>query len=192
MSEKTANEQIFHSLGNIELLSQKKLALFSSKETPEPIFQSALELFTALQQQKICLAGGWQSPLEKWLFSHFTPEQNANCIYYLARDVNQFPLSPIHRQLLDHEKLLFIAPPTSSARPSKHLVQKRDALIFSQCRHICFLYINPGGRLQHYLDALVTSNHLIYILDHPLNRPFLTSDFVPLNALNIEILTIAS
>ncbi|NOX89996.1 MAG: hypothetical protein GXO77_13330 [Calditrichaeota bacterium] len=188
MSGSSSSARVFTSRGNIELLSQKKIALFASREVPREIYGSAVDFFNVLIDLPICIAGGWQSPLEKTLYKHIKPAQKANIIHYFAREINGVRLTQIQQHLLNEKKLLMIAPETTSLRPSQNLIKKRDELIFSQTKQICFLYIRPGGRLESYFNLLDQTSHSVYFLDHPLNRIFLTSNVVELNPENIELI----
>ncbi len=179
---------VFHSRGNIELLSQDKLAIFASRSAPEEISNYAQTLFKKLLTLPLSLAGGWQSSLEKQLLLSFSPSATANLIHYFARELNQLTLDELHQKLLAEGKLLMIAPETTAQRPSQTLIRKRDELIFNHCRKILFLFIQPEGRLQRYLDQLEAGPHSLFVLQHPLNAPWFSSNVVPLSEDNLDVL----
>lgn len=181
---------VFHSRGNIELLSQNKLAVFASRETPEELFEPAQTFFRELLRLPISLAGGWQSALEKELLTLFSPQVTANLIQYFAREINHLKLEDWQQALLNENKLLIISPETNQKRPNKSLVSKRDALIFSHCQKVLFFYVQPDGRLQAYFDQLLKSKHQLFLFKHPANRRLLSSDVVYLNSDNLEPLLI--
>ncbi len=181
---------VFHSKGNIELLSQNKLAVFASRETPQELFEPALAFFSELLKLHISLAGGWQSNLEKQLLTLFNPRATANLIQYHAREINHLKLEGWQQALLNENKLLIISPETSQQRPNQGLVHKRDTLIFNHCQKVLFLYIHPGGRLQAYFDQLLKSRHQLFLFEHPANEKHLSSNVVFLNADNLEPLLI--
>ena len=181
---------VFHSRGNIELLSQNKLAVFASRETPEELFEPALAFFSELLQLPISLAGGWQSNLEKQLLTLFNTQATANLIQYFAREINHLKLESWQQALLNENKLLIISPETSQQRPNQGLVSKRDNLIFSHCQKVLFFYIQPGGRLQAYFDQLLKSGSQLFLFEHPTNEKQLSSDVVFINTDNLEPLLI--
>ncbi|HGY57162.1 MAG TPA: hypothetical protein ENK44_15750 [Caldithrix abyssi] len=174
----------FQSTGNIELLSQRKMALFASKNTPSELYNDALSLFHALQDMPISLAGGWQAPLERHLFNRADPLKPANYLYYLAKDINGYRPSETERHLLEEKKLLVLSPEIKSKRPSQSFVKRRDDLLFSQIDSILFLYISPGGRLDTYLLQLSSRKNKLYILNHPLNQPYFGEDILAMDAEN--------
>lgn len=183
---------VFHSRGNIELLSQNKVAVFASRNTPDSLTPALKDLFARLLNLPLSLAGGWQSPVEKQLLKLFNPNVKANLIQYFAREINDLKLAPWQTALLQEQKLLIISPETNSKRPTRGLVSKRDTLIFSHCKKVIFLYIEPGGRLQAYFDQLLQGGHAIFLFEHPLNERFISSDVVFLNEDNSETLLLNS
>jgi len=172
---------IFQSKGNIELLSQRKLAVFASQHAPQEIASSAAVVFEALQKLPLSLAGGWQAPLERRLLEQADAGLAANYILYLAKDINAFRPTPRQQRLLDENKLLVLSPEIKAKRASQSLVKQRDALLFSQIDSVLFLYIHPGGRLEGYLRELSARKSKLYILNHPLNRPCFGEDILPLD-----------
>lgn len=175
----------FETKGNAELLSQQKIALFASKTAPKKIYPFALEIFKQLSARQICISGGWQAPLEKYLFAKAHKHDRANYLYYMATDINKTAISAEIQTLLEEQKLLIISPGISQTRTSGRLVAKRDALIFSQIKKIIFLYIERGGRLEYYYNQLISEGYDVYVLDHPLNRDFLIDTVVRLNEDNL-------
>ncbi|APF20640.1 hypothetical protein Calab_1233 [Caldithrix abyssi DSM 13497] len=182
---------VFHTRGNIELLSQTKVAVFASRESPAELSPAAIDLFNKLLHLPISLAGGWQSPLEKTLLKLFRPDVQANLIHYHARELNELSLTEQQSLLLGEQKLLMIAPETAGKRANQSLVRKRDALIFSHCQKVLFFYIHPQGRLEAYFNQLQQSGHSIYLFDHPLNERFVSSHVVLLNGENLETILAA-
>jgi len=166
------SSNVFDTLGNVELLSQKKLAVFASKNAPEDLIQSYDDFFYTLLDMPIALAGGWQSPLEKILFKQMDPDKQANIIHYIAKDVNRFKPTDKQQQLLDKNKLLIISPELKDNRVNASAVDKRDKLIFAQNKNILFLYIEAGGRLYRYFQDLSRLNYQLYIVDHPRNENY--------------------
>ena len=143
----------FESKGNVELLSQKTLAIFSSKNTPQDIYTSAEELFLSLCELPVCLASGWQAPLEKHLLGLTNPAMPANIIYYSAKDISELNIVKL-AELEKENKLLYISAQSRKNRISKEDVDKRDELLLSYVNGALFFFIEPMGRLEKYFDFL--------------------------------------
>ena len=177
---------VFETLGNVELLSQKKIAVFASKNAPDDLRSLIKIFFDQLFKMPVSLAGGWQSPLEKSVYAKFNWHCSANLIHYIAKDINQYKPTEQQQNLVDHNKLLFVAPELKEIRANSAAVDKRDRLIFSQNKNILFLYIEPKGRLEKYFRELSQLNFHLYVLDHPVNKSFFYDDVIPLNEDSIQ------
>jgi hypothetical protein len=182
---------IFTTRGNIELLSQNKIALFASRKTPETMLPDIFDFFDQLRELPIGLSGGWHSPAEKRLFKRMDVAQTANVLHYFARELNSIKPTAFQEQLLTKKKLLMIAPETKSKRANKTLVRQRDLLLLSQNKKVCFLHISRGGRLENYFNQLLEMKHSVFILEHPLNEAFYCNDAVTLNTQNLDLLFVA-
>ncbi len=165
----------FESTGNIELLSQKIITVFSSKDTPQEIYPAAEKLFEKLKDNHVSIASGWQAPLEKKLLESTYPEMVANIIYYTAKDLSQISLLPGLKRLDDKKKLLVISAQSRQKRATKNDIDKRDELLFKQVSQVIFLYISPDGRLEKYFNRLQEASFPIFVLQHSLNERFLVS-----------------
>jgi hypothetical protein len=164
----------FESLGNIELLSQSTLSVFASKNTPQEIYPSAEDLFLSLCRLPLSLSSGWQAPLEKKLLNLTYPEMTANILYYSAKDLSKTGQDRKLKALNMFGKLLLISAESRSDRPTRNDVDKRDTLLFQQTEKVLFLYIESGGRLERYYNQFIEKNFPVYILDHELNRSFIS------------------
>lgn len=179
---------IFQTVGNVELLSQKKIAVFASKKSPSELMQIIDDLSDRLFEIPIALASGWQSPLEKTIYQKFNEKCTANIIHYFAKDINQFKPTKKQQRWIDQNKLLIISPELKEIRTSASAVDKRDRLIFSQNKKILFLYIEPKGRLEKYFIELSQLNYQLYILEHPLNASYFHDDLIRFSDDSVESL----
>ncbi|MBN2424408.1 MAG: hypothetical protein JXR46_09410 [Calditrichaceae bacterium] len=177
---------IFQSRGNIELLSRDKIILLASQNPPPSIEETAVQFFRLLKKQPITMACGWQSKLEKVLFKLAETGDKAAYIHYLARNINTFSPDAHQQKLIDHNKLLVLAPEISEDRPVSYLVDRRDQLMFNQINKILLLYVRQDGRLDQYLKTGMFSTHQLYILDHQEHEKFYKGDMVVLNTHDIN------
>lgn len=178
----------FESRGNIELLSQKPIAVFASQKTPEEIYKRAQNVFLKLCELPVSLAGGWQAPLERKLLQTILPAMQANIIYYSARDISKIKMMEKLTALETENKLLVVSAQSRQIRPSQNDIDKRDRLIFSQVSKILFMHVSEGGRLEKYFNSCLQNGLPVYILDHPLNKSFTVFDTVAVNEDNVNLL----
>lgn len=176
----------FESKGNIELLSQVKLAVFASKYTPLELYSLAIELFHSLCKLPISLCSGWQAPLEKELLANIKGSLTANIVYYSAKDIGQIHLPEHLESLYLNKKLLLLSAQSRTSRASKGDINKRDDLLLKQVDKILFMYIRDGGRLEEYYNQKLRSNFPVYILDHELNQSCMGPGSIALNSENVK------
>lgn len=180
---------VFETIGNIELLSHKRLAIFCSQSFPQIAEQAALDLIEAIGQLPLVFCGGWQAPFEKKLYKQFSQFNNTTYfIHYLASDINHYKLFPSEQMLLDENRLLLIAPRLNYKRADAKQVAMRDRLLFEQNNKVLFLGLSVGGRLESYIKELSSANYQLFILDHPINEKWFAEDLIPLDPQNIELL----
>jgi len=171
----------FKSCGNIELLSRKRVALFASRNTPAEIYPAASALFHVLCNLPLCLGGGWQAPLEKKLLNQLPGAPRAGLIYYSATDIGGRALNQKLQKIFEAQKLLLLCAEAAPGRASRSAVDKRDQLLFGQITRIIFFYIAPEGRLESVFNTLLKNNNTPFVLDHPLNKPFLNAGGLAIN-----------
>ena len=172
--------------GNAELLSQKKLAVFASHSSPEMNFLEIVKLFNCLKNQKIALAGGWHSSLERSLFMTADQSDKANYLYYVAKDLNSYRFNKQQQMLIEAEKLLMIGHDKPKHRIDKISSKWRNQLILSQMDTVLFIYIRPEGFLHSCFEQLLSDGNRIFIFDIPENKPFIVSGVIPLNRENMK------
>jgi hypothetical protein len=183
------SKQVFETLGNIELLSQKRAAVFASQKTPAELHGPVISFLDALKRLPIALAGGWQSPLEKKILNQINSSgSRCNIIHYLAKNINNFKPGEDQNQLVKDGRMLFISPGIQELRPSQRQINSRDELIFSQIDKILFIFIAAGGRLEEYFNRLLSASYQVFLFEHPLNKEFFNSSAVLLNEDNAELL----
>lgn len=179
----------FETIGNVEILSQTKLAIFCSRKYSSEVESKSISLMQKIAKLPICLAGGWQAPLEKKLFKQLALHKaRPHLIYYLAKNINLLRTNVLQQNLINNEQLLVVAPPIDQNRQNKKLVGERDKLIFRQVKKILFLSISDGGQLENYLKELSQKNYQIFILEDESNEKYYGSDIVVLNEDNLNLL----
>jgi len=175
----------FKSSGNIELLSQKRIAIFSSRNAPREIYPAAMAVFETLSKLPITIGGGWQAPLEKEYLKRLDQKTKADILLYSATEIASRTLTPALSLLKQNDKLLLLSVEEAPERATKRDVDKRDHLLFSQIKQILFLFIAQGGRLEKTFESLLKQGFSPLILEHPSNRLFIDLGGLAVNSDNI-------
>ena len=172
----------FHSRGNIELLSQRIVAVYGSREAPSVLEGDVALAARNMAMEEMTVAGGWQSRLEKCFLSSFVRVGRGYLISYAARKLEDRALSPAMNRMLDEKRLLQVAPDVATIRPTVKTVARRDALLLEQCHVVLFLYLAPGGQLAMLFEYLLAKGFPVYVLDHAFHRTWLKQGGLPFHA----------
>lgn len=180
---------VFETIGNIELLSHNRIAIFCSKTFPLEAEDAAMDLVNGLSRLSLVFCGGWQAPFEKRVYRQLNRDNTSvKLIHYLAKDINTHKLSFEQQHAITRKRLLLIAPELAYGRANAKQVSARDQLIFDQNKKILFFNLADGGRLEGYLKELSASHYQLFILDHPTNYKWYGDDLIPLNPDNLDLL----
>lgn len=156
--------------GNKDLLSQRPLAVYCSREIPLSVYDPALELVERLVTEPLTLAGGWHSRLEKEALKLREPGSASNIIYFLAKGIQNFKLPHFLRSDLDRGKVLIISPWMRGQRVDRPKVDRRNTLILEKIHRFLFLSLKEGGNLEELFYRCLSQEREVWIFDHPENR----------------------
>ncbi len=162
----------FHFYGNSEILNRKTVAIFSSQKIPLAIFGSSIDLFESLLNLPIGVAGGWHSPLEKYLLKTYHTKRAADLIILLAKSYDYFRLPEILQEPYKLKKVLIIEPPLRNKRITKRAVNIRDQILEQLINNFLFLYVQKNGRAEMLFFKWLKEKKKVFILNHPLNKHY--------------------
>lgn len=174
-----------YSIGNEQLLEQKPLAIYCSREIPLSIYQPAIEFTQLMMSQPITLAGGWQSTLEKEALKLRKQGAPSNIIYFLAKGIQSFKVPQSLRSDLDKGKVLIVSLWMHKERINKQKVKDRDNLILDKLERFLFLHIGEGGNLEELFYRCLSSEKEVYLFDHAANHSWFNQEVVPVSKENI-------
>ncbi len=163
----------FKIYGNNQLLSQPKLAIHASRDTPEHLFHRSETIFKLLLEMDLAIGSGWHSPLEKQLLELFTPDARAALLIFIAKKFEHYRLPVQLKPSYDHDKIAIVEPAVEQNRISQITVRLRDKIIDDLIDRHLFLYIHPGGKLAKRFQEMQEQHKIIYVMDYPENREFI-------------------
>lgn len=142
-----AESPLFHYMGNVALLEERKTALFSSAKCPGDAILHAHDRATAWRDEGRCVVSGFHSPVEQ------------DCLRILLRGkqpVIVCPARAIPRRIpadwqraLDGKRLLIVSPfGFHEKRISAALAERRNEFVASLAEEAWFAHIAPGGSME--------------------------------------------
>jgi predicted Rossmann fold nucleotide-binding protein DprA/Smf involved in DNA uptake len=143
-------------LGNLDILSLQKTALFCSARCPGQVILAAHDQAARWRDEGRCVIGGFHSPIEK------------ECLRILLRGRQPVILCPARglegmrppadwKKPLADDRLLVLSPfPASERRVTKHLAMDRNRFVVALADEVVFAHIAPGGQLDKLSQYIAT------------------------------------
>lgn len=131
-------------IGNIELLSLPKTALFCSRKYPGSVILPTYDQAVKWRDTGRCIIGGFHSPIE------------SECLRILLRGKQPIIICPARslpkvippewRQALSDNRLLILSAfPETDSRPTAALAERRNQLVAALADEAYFAHIAPTG-----------------------------------------------
>ncbi len=134
-------------LGNLDLLSLQKTALFCSAHTPGHAILAAHDLAARWRDEGRCVIGGFHSPLEKDCLRILLRGRQP-IIVCPARSLERMRLPTELKKPLAEGRLLLLSPFASSdRRVTKDLAMERNRFVAAFADEVVFAHVSPGGHL---------------------------------------------
>ena len=148
-------------LGNLDLLTLPKTALFCSARCPGNVILSIYDKAAKWRDAGRCLISGFHSPVEQ------------ECLRILLRGTSPIIVCPARnlptripadwQTPLAEGRLLILSGFTAAQkRVTTELATRRNALVAALADEACFAHITPGGRNQRLHDLLVSWGGVIH------------------------------
>jgi predicted Rossmann fold nucleotide-binding protein DprA/Smf involved in DNA uptake len=138
-------------IGNIEILKQPLLGLFSSVKCPASLILKAHDLAQKLAEAGTPVIGGFHSPVEKEMLSVLLHGKGP-LVFCLARGLKGMRISLDLRQVLEDGRLLIISSFADGIRRSeKEQAMRRNLLVAALADQITIIHLTPGGGIDNLL-----------------------------------------
>jgi len=136
-------------LGNLDILSRPKLALFCSARCPGNAIVRAHDHAQALRKRDVTVISGFHSPMERECLRVFL-RGTQSLIICPARSLDKMRLPTEWKKPLNDGRLLLLSPfPAACHRASAALAQKRNEFVAALADEVLFAHTAPGGQLDH-------------------------------------------
>src|SRR6266478_3693605 len=135
-------------LGNLDSLSQPKIALFCSVRSPGNAILGAYDAARKLRDEGITVVSGFHSPVEKECLRILLRGKQP-IITCLARSLVKIRIPAEWRQALDSGRLLVLSPfERRPRRPDTKSARRRNELIAAFADEVLIIYAQPGGAIE--------------------------------------------
>ncbi|HWP91527.1 MAG TPA: DNA-processing protein DprA [Thermodesulfobacteriota bacterium] len=157
-------------LGNLDILRQKKLALFCSVKCPGSLILKTYDLAQSLRQAGISVIGGFHSPIERECLSILL-RGTEPIVICPARDIEGMRMPRQYKQPLMEGRLLFLSPFTKSQhRATVQTATYRNLFVAALASSIFIAYAEPNSKTEQFCRDVFTWQKPLYTLDNEANR----------------------
>ena len=171
LSQHLADEapQRLTAMGNVELLSRQKLAIFCSAKCPGSIILKTYDLARELREQNATVISGFHSPIEREVLNVLLRGEGF-IILCPARGIEKMRIQREYRQPLDEGRLLLLSPfPEKVRRPTADTALFRNRLVAALAEKILIAYADPGSKTEAFANELLGWEKVLYTFDDPNN-----------------------
>ncbi len=141
-------------LGNLDILSLPKTALFCSSEVPGSVLLPAFDKVRELRDRNRCVISGFHSPVEKDCLKILLRGRQP-IIISLARAMEGMRFPSQYKDEIEQGRLLLISPFLNAPkRITRWSAEKRNILVAALADDAFIAYCKKGGSTERILNAL--------------------------------------
>jgi predicted Rossmann fold nucleotide-binding protein DprA/Smf involved in DNA uptake len=155
---------IITAIGNIDILQNKALALFSSSKCPGKVILQTYDLMKNIREAGITVIGGFHSPMERECLNILLKGKQP-IIFCPARSIDGMRIQPEYKKRLDEGRLLILSPFAEKAtRISSERALERNRFIAAIGDSIFIPYAAPNSKTEQLCKELFAWNKPLYTL----------------------------
>jgi len=150
---KEAPEKIW-AIGNIDLISTPKTALFCSKSCPGEAILGAMDQAQQWRDEGRCVISGFHSPIEKECLKILLRGRQP-IIICPARSLEGIRIPLEWRNGIEAGRVLLLSPfDPSQHRLTAALSEQRNRMVAALANEVYFAHINQGGRIARLAEQV--------------------------------------
>jgi predicted Rossmann fold nucleotide-binding protein DprA/Smf involved in DNA uptake len=172
-------EQLW-SLGDIELLRNRTLALFCSVKCPGNLILQTYDLAQNLRETGITVIGGFHSPMEKECLSILLRGKQP-VIICPARGLEDMRIPAEWKPPLKDGRLLILSPFDGKIRrPTADIARERNRLVAAIADKVFVAHAAKAGKTEEFCREILAWRKPLLTLDSPDNARLLTLGACPI------------
>jgi predicted Rossmann fold nucleotide-binding protein DprA/Smf involved in DNA uptake len=160
-SSDAANRQTVLALGNPAILSERKLALFCSRQCPGNVILRVYDLARHLRDKEQTVISGFHSPIEQEILSILLRSKQP-IIICPARSLEGMRLSSAWRSAIDEGRLLLLSPFTENiTRTSARNAIRRNEFVANIADEILIIHTAPKSETEKLTETIKTKGKIV-------------------------------
>ena len=156
-------------IGNIKILQNKTLAVFSSSKCLGKIILQTYDLMKKIREAGITVISGFHSPMERECLNVLLKGKQP-IIFCPARSIKGMRIKPEYKKPLDESRLLILSPfAEKEKRISSERALERNRFIAAIGDSIFIPYAAPNSKTEQLCKELLSWNKPVYTLQNESN-----------------------
>lgn len=157
-------------VGDLNILSELKIALFSSSHCPGEILLQTYDLAQTLRRFGVTVIGGFHAPMERHAFDILLKSLNS-VIYCPARSLLKMRIPRDLKEPLQQKRLLILSCFNDSQnRATEQTAIKRNRFAAALADAVFITHARPGSKLENLAEEVVSWKKPVYSLETKFNR----------------------
>lgn len=176
--------QTLTAVGNLDILRQKKLALFCSVKCPGNLILQTYDLARTLRDEGVTIIGGFHSPMEKECLALLL-RGTQPVIICPARSIERMRTPSEWKAPLAEGRLLLLSPFAEKLRRiTADLAQKRNKLVAALADAVFVAHAAPGSKTEHFCHDVLSWGKPLLTLESDENVHLLSFGAKPFRSEN--------
>lgn len=172
-------------LGNLDILRQRKLALFCSVKCPGNLILQTYDLARGLRDAGVTVIGGFHSPMEKECLSLLL-RGTQPVIICPARSIERMRIPGEWKTPFAEGRLLLLSPFAEKLRrATADLARKRNELVAALADEVFVAHAALGSKTEHFCHDVLSWGKPLLILESNENVHLLSFGAKPFRSENI-------
>jgi len=173
------NLQSVTAIGNVDILEQKKLALFCSAKCPGDIILQAFDLADALRDAGFTVIGGFHSPMEREVLAILLRSPNS-IIVCPARGIKGMRMPREYKKPLDEGRLLLLSPfEKKQNRPTIKTSLIRNRFVAAIANKIFIAHAAPDSKTEELCRGIIRWDKPLFTLESEDNKNLIDLGVTP-------------
>ena len=165
------NTEIFYS-GNIDLLRQKKIGIFASRDAPQSIIIPAEKFVFAISKLPYVFISGWHSPFEKKILEKLLVLEK-EIIFFTSLGIKNLRMDNHLIKTWRNGRLLIISFFECNPKMTSLNALRRNEMISDISEQNLFLYVNSNGNLRNLIPRLTKNGRNPLVFNNSVNSNYL-------------------
>ncbi|MCX5885237.1 MAG: DNA-processing protein DprA [Proteobacteria bacterium] len=161
--------RVISTLGNLDILQHKLLAIFCSVKCPGTLIIQTYDFAQSLKEKEITVIGGFHSPIEQECLRIFL-RGNQPIILCPARSINGMRIRAEYKKPLEEGRLLFLSLFTDKQRRvTADTALLRNYFVAALADSVFIAYAAPHSKTEWFCQEIVTWGKSLYAFTNECN-----------------------